>query len=221
MPLDAGRPLDADPAPKAPNGRRLSALLRELAADAGRERISAGDMLDAFGARAFGALLVIFAAPNTLPIPAPGLSALTGAPLILLSWQLMQGRPKPWLPAFLRDRSFARADFTAIVDRIAPVLDRIERMARPRLLPLSEAAGERAFGFLAVGLSAVLFLPLPFGNFLPGLALALAGVGLAERDGLAIIVGAVIGIVGLLVVSGSVYAILLAAVLLVEHMLGL
>jgi hypothetical protein len=221
MPLDDGRPFDPGAAPPFPNGRRLSVLLRELAGDAGRERISAGDMLDAFGARAFGALLVVFAAPNMLPLPLPGLSALTGAPLILLSWQLMQGRPKPWLPAVLRDRSFARADFLRMVERLTPVLDRIERMARPRLLPLTEAAGERAFGFLAVALSAVLFLPLPFGNFLPGLALSVAGIGLAERDGVAILAGVAVGLLGLLVVSGSVYAIALAAVLLIQHLLGL
>jgi hypothetical protein len=67
----------------------------------------------------------------------------------------------------------------------------------------------------------VLFLPLPFGNFLPGLALSVAGIGLAERDGVAILAGVAVGLLGLLVVSGSVYAIALAAVLLIQHLLGL
>jgi hypothetical protein len=215
-------PLDMRDAPAPLNGRSsLSALLLRLAADPARDRISAGDMLDLFGARAFGALLVVFAAPNMIPLPLPGLSALTGAPLVILAVQLLQGRRKPWLPAFVRDRSFARSDFLRMVDRLAPGLQRIERMTRPRLNWLTEAAAERIVGAFAVVLALILFLPLPFGNFLPGLALSLAGLGLLERDGLAVLAGGVVGAIGVLVVSGAVYGILLAAVLLVSHLLGL
>jgi hypothetical protein len=209
------------PAPAPGNGRRLSDLLRELAAEAHLERISAGLLLDRFGARAFGALLVIFAAPNMLPLPLPGLSALTGVPLLILSAQLVQRREKPWLPAMVRERSFARAHFAQAVDRLAPALERIERMTRPRLGLLVAPVAERVIGAGAMVLSLILFLPLPLGNFLPGLALSLVGVGLLERDGAAVALGGLVGALAVLVVSGAVAGIAIAAALLAQHLIGL
>ena len=55
-----------------------------LAEAAEGERVSLGDMVDAFDARAYGPLIVLFAAPNVLPVALPGISAVLGAPLILL-----------------------------------------------------------------------------------------------------------------------------------------
>ena len=75
------------------------------------ERISFGDLVDAFDGRAYGPLIVLFAAPNMLPVALPGISAVLGAPLILLTAQLMIGRRHPWLPGFLRRRSLARTGF--------------------------------------------------------------------------------------------------------------
>jgi len=39
-------------------------------------------------------------------------------------------------------------------------------------------------------------VPIPFAHNLPALALVLIGLGLIERDGLAILIGAAIGVVG-------------------------
>jgi hypothetical protein len=196
-------------------------MLRELADDDGRERVAMGDLLETFRERAFGALILIFAAPNAIPIPLPGLSALLGAPLVLLTAQLLIGREKPWLPAFIRNRSFARSEFATVVARIAPWIERGERLVRPRLLALTEPVGERLVGLAALLLALLLFSPLPFGNMLPGLALALIGIGLIERDGVAILAGAIAGIAGLALVSGAAYGLVVGAILLVRGAFGL
>ena len=88
-------------------GRRMSTILLGLAETAEGERVSLGDMVDAFDARAYGPLIVLFAAPNVLPVALPGISAVLGAPLILLTAQLMLGLHRPWLPGFLRRRSLS------------------------------------------------------------------------------------------------------------------
>jgi hypothetical protein len=201
------------------NGRSLSAMLRELAEDDGRERVSMGDLLETFRERAFGALIFIFAAPNAIPIP--GLSALLGAPLVLLTAQLLLGRPKPWLPAFIRNRSFARSQFATVVGRLVPWLERAERLVRPRLLTLTLPTGERLIGLAALLLALLLFAPLPFGNLLPGLALALFGIGLIERDGVAIIAGAIAGLAGFALVSGAAFGLVVAALFMVRSAFGL
>ena len=184
------------------------------------ERISVGDMLDAFDARAYGPLIVLFAAPNVLPVALPGISAVLGAPLILLTGQLMIGRHRPWLPDLLRRRSLARTSFEAMIARIVPRLQRIERMIRPRLLVLTGGTGKRVIGAVGMLLAAIVFLPIPFGNSLPGLALVLMAAGLLGRDGVAVLAGGLIGLVGLAVVSGFIWGMAQAALLFARHGLG-
>jgi hypothetical protein len=184
------------------------------------ERVSFGEMVDAFAARAYGPLIVLFAAPNILPVALPGISAVLGAPLILLTAQLAIGLQRPWLPGVLRRRSLARTDFARLVDRIAPRLHRVERMSRPRLLPLTGPVGKRLIGLTGLVLALIVFLPVPFGNAIPGLALVLMAVGLLGRDGVAVVAGAMIGLVGLAVVSGFVYGAAIAGSELLRHFFG-
>lgn len=87
----------------------LSQILFRIAEDETRARVSIGDIFEALGDRAFGALILIFALPNIVPTP-PGTSAITGAPLVFLAAQLMLGW-QPWLPGWITKRSLARADF--------------------------------------------------------------------------------------------------------------
>ncbi|HET9274022.1 MAG TPA: exopolysaccharide biosynthesis protein, partial [Methyloceanibacter sp.] len=75
-----------------PRGGRLSDILSALAADQTRERISIADLFEVMRDRAFGALMLIFAAPNVLPLP-PGASSVLGAPLIFIAAQLALARP--------------------------------------------------------------------------------------------------------------------------------
>jgi hypothetical protein len=202
-------------------GRRISSILEALPGAVAGERISFGDLVDAFDGRAYGPLIVVFAAPNILPVALPGISAVLGAPLILLTAQLMLGRPRPWLPGILRRRSLARPDFEWLVGRIIPRLRRIEAWIRPRLLLLTGVVGRRLIGAAGMALALLVFLPVPFGNALPGLALVLMAVGLLGRDGLAVLGGALVGAAGLAVVSGFIWGIMEAAVLFTRHGLGI
>src|SRR3989338_11279386 len=77
-------------------GRRMSELLKSIAADSTQERITIADLLSAMEGRAFGALLLLFAFPNILPSP-PGLAGVLGVPLVYLASQLILWR-RPFFP---------------------------------------------------------------------------------------------------------------------------
>jgi hypothetical protein len=202
------------------SGRRISGILQALAERTEGDRISFGDLVDSFSARAYGPLIVLFAAPNILPVALPGISAILGAPLILLTGQLMLGRRHPWLPGFLRRRSLARSSFESLVARIVPRLRQIERWIQPRWLTMTGIVGRRVIGAAGVVLATIVFLPIPFGNMLPGIALVLMAVGLLGRDGVAVLAGGLVGLVGLAVVSGFIYGIIVAGLALVRSGLG-
>lgn len=181
---------------------RLSSVLAGLAADRDVIRIRVFDGLSAMEDRAFGALLLVFAIPNVLPTP-PG-AGILGLPLVVLSLQLATGR-MPWLPETVSTKSLERQKFSALVDRAMPLLQRAERLLRPRMDSLLCPAAERALGWFCLLLSIVLLLPIPFGNMLPALAICILALGLLERDGLWILFGAAFGCAAIALVAGGLF----------------
>jgi hypothetical protein len=191
---------DTDAEPR----RRFSEILSDLASRPAAA-VSLGDVLDAFGDRAFGALMLVFAAPNMLPLP-PGLSAVLGAPLLFVTAQLMLGRPTLWMPRFIRRQSISRDFFVRLTTKLSPVLQRMERGLRPRLALLLHPVNERIVGAACLLLAIILLLPIPLGNIPPAWALAAFALGVLERDGLATLVGW-FGTIGSILILAAVSAI--------------
>ena len=195
----------------------LSQLLRLLADDTTRERIAVGDLMQALGDRAIGALLFIFAFPNILPVP-PGTSSVLGAPLVFLAAQLTFGM-RPWLPGFISRRSMSRTDFHKMVQHVAPWLERAEKLLRPRVSFLTFPPFEYLLGLVCLLLAIVLVLPIPLGNMLPALAISLLALGLIERDGYAIVAGVAAAAAATALVSGVIWGLIKAAVFMISQVL--
>lgn len=205
---------DADP-----DEPRFSALLKGQAQLLAGERVSLGQLLDGFGRRGHGALLVVLGAPNLIPLPLPGLSLISGLPLLILSFQVCLGRPAPWLPNWLRTRTLDVAAYQRVTSVVSRRLEGIEWLVRPRLTSLTTGWGRLALGLLGFVLALMLCLPLPLGNALPGLALALIGLALLERDGVTALVAAGVGLAGMAFVTLAGAAVAGAVVLVLQEVL--
>jgi hypothetical protein len=203
---------------RAEGADRLSAILLAIATAQDRDRISIGDLLDALRRRALGALMFIFAAPTALPMP-PGVSAITGAPLLFLSLQLMLGL-KPWLPRIITDRSLSRVDFERVVTAISPWLARAEGIMRPRFTFFAHRPAIYLVGFMCFVLAVILFLPVPLGNMLPSVAIAIMALGLLERDGVWIAIGLVVAVASIVVVWGVVWAMVFGTLFVLQNFFG-
>ena len=103
--------------------------------------------------------------------------------------------------------------------RVLPTICRIECLVGPRLIWLTNRRGEQIIGFFAFVLSVVLFLPIPFGNTVPALAIAMMALAILERDGVAAIAGTLVGLAGITVVSGVVLALLKGAVFVIQSVM--
>jgi hypothetical protein len=201
---------------KQPEGKkRFSQILDAVGADERRERVSVSDLMQAMDARAVAALILLFALPNVVPTP-PGTSSILGLPLLYLTAQMMLGK-LPWLPAFIADRSMTRNDFNSFVGRVTPLIARLERLLKPRLLFVTSATGERIIGGICFALAIVLALPIPLGNMLPALAISLMALGVLERDALWVVIGSFVGVLSMIIVSGVVWALAKAAVFLIVN----
>lgn len=198
-----------------PPQKRLSEILAELAADTSEERITLARLMQAMEARAYGALILIFAFPNVLPSP-PGLAGVLGLPLLFLSTRMMLGQT-PWLPQFIASRSVPRASFAVVIDRAMPWLQRAERLLRHRLSLLTTGPAQQVLGLFCLFLTLILVIPIPFGNLAPSLAMCLIALGVLERDGLWVIIGVVAGVLASVFVGGMGYALVKSAIFLLVN----
>ncbi|MEM6382763.1 MAG: exopolysaccharide biosynthesis protein [Pseudomonadota bacterium] len=159
----------------------------------GSSSVTLGTFTGALEERAFGLLMLALALPCCLPFVylIPQIVAL---PMLVLTGQMAAGRQAPWLPTTLRTRQIDIAAMQSVVGRGRKWFGWAERFARPRLLALSSPLASRVIGALLLVPSASILLPIPSTNTVPGIGVAIASIGLIERDGLLIIAGLLVGL---------------------------
>jgi len=175
---------------------RTSELLRAFAHSLDSDRVTLAEIVAGLGDRGLGVLIAIFALPNILPSTVPFGNVATGIPPLVFAVQLMLGVDHLILPDFLAKRKVGTHWLKAIAPKVASVLSWFERLLKPRMEWVTTARAEHFIGAIAIILAVVSTLPIPFGHNLPALGLVLIGLGLIERDGLAILIGATIGVLG-------------------------
>ncbi|MBU1346194.1 MAG: exopolysaccharide biosynthesis protein [Alphaproteobacteria bacterium] len=154
-----------------------------------------GELVNAFGERGFGALMVFFGLINAIASPIPGSTTVLGAPMLLICLQLVIRRDQLWMPAWLLRSSLPRANYRATITRVRRPLLFIERLSRPRLSIMSNEVCEVLIGIVTTLLTLIVMLPIFGGNLFPSLFVALFGFGLMQRDGF-LIVAAWLGVAG-------------------------
>jgi hypothetical protein len=179
---------------------RLSEVFAALAAEE-RDRVSIRDVVEALGDRSFAPVMILLAVPNAIPF-IPGSSTVLGLLLALVAVQLLAGRRRVWLPERLNRWSFDRDAFGRLVDKVTPWLVRFEKMAKPRFWPESYRLAERLAGAVAIVLSLMIMLPIPFANGVPAIAICLLALGISERDGVWLGAGLLVGAVAAGIVAG-------------------
>ena len=158
-----------------------------LDAAEGQDEVSVGDLLDAFGSRSFGPVLVLFGLLALFPPigAVPGVPVVLGAALLLVAVQFVVGRHHLWLPERIERVSFERARLEKADEKSRRWLERIDRVFTERLTFATGKTARKAAAVCAV-LHAFLMIPLEFVSLvaIPGVALTAFGVGLMARDGL-------------------------------------
>lgn len=176
---------------------------RAQKANADDDAISLGALSDGMEERAFGLLLLLLALPCGLPFVYL-LPQIVALPMLLLVAQMAMGRRSPWLPEKLRNRKLPIDRFLNVVAMARKYAGWLEKLAHERFAWITSQAATRIVGALLFIPCASILVPLPLTNTVPGIAVALAAVGLIERDGLFVLLGIVGGLiwVALLFIGG-------------------
>lgn len=172
-------------------GVRFSIELKALIARFGVERVRLDDLLAETKGRGFHFLLLLIALPFVGPIPLPGFSLPFGLVVTILGMRLAVGKP-PWLPGFLRARSFDPKFLAKVLLGTSRLMEWMEIFLRPRLgFVEAHVIFGRFAGFLigVSGLMLMLPLPLPFSNSLPAWTVIFLAAGALGHDGLFFLLG--------------------------------
>lgn len=174
-----------------PRPERTSTILARLATKNDQKTIDVGTIVDALYDRSF-VIIILFALPNAfLPV-----AWVLGLPILLFTVQMAIGRQEPWLPFVMRRQSFNQETFAKIINYVVHYLKRIESWLKPRWNFLTTNPMERLIGIYMTFLTIILLAPVPWGNALPSFGLAIIAAGLLEKDGVAIMVGSIVGALG-------------------------
>ncbi len=194
--------------------KRTSEIIAGVIANAeGDGNISVLEILELLGEKSFCLAILVLALPNCLPIPnVLAYSALTGIPIIILAIQMTIGRNTLWLPNRIINYTFSRRKFTNFLITVLPYIRKIERIFYPRMFLISLHLTERLVGVAFLLLGIVLSLPIPFGNLLPGFAIAFIAIGLMERDGAMMTAGILFGITSCFLIFTAFKALLIAVI---------
>ncbi|MEO0764556.1 MAG: exopolysaccharide biosynthesis protein [Pseudomonadota bacterium] len=190
----------------------ISDRLAQLVVDADGDTVTLGWILGQLHERAFGLFLLILALPCCIPF-LYGIPQVVALPLMFVSAQMLLGRRVPWLPAKLSTRTVTRQGLDNLSRRSGAWLKRIEAVSRPRLTALTNKPLDRVVGLALVLFSASILVPLPGTNTVPGFAVVLVAMGLLQRDGVLVLLGAALGTVwiGTLIFAGATLASLIKA----------
>jgi hypothetical protein len=181
--------------PDLPHGEDsapISRIVAEVAAAFPGERITLGEMAEAFGDRAFGMLSLLLLLPGLLP----GMASVFGTPLLLLGIQMGLGYRVPKLPGLLKRQSIKRSDLLRLASASSKGLRRIERYIKPRPGFFTSPPGERIIGWLTAYVAIMLILPGPGTNGPPAFGNIVMALGLIEHDSKVTALGVALTVAG-------------------------
>lgn len=188
-------------------GATASQILRELVEkNKSKETISLKEINECLNGCGFSILMILFAFPMAIPLPyPPGFTTILGMPLLLFSIQMLMGMSRPWLPDWIAKRTMKISHLEFAVLKTEKYFMYLESKLKRRLSYFSSSTGEKIIGAIAFLCSISIILPIMFGNAVPSAGICIMALGLLGRDGLIIIIGMIVGIVGLFVSAAVVY----------------
>ena len=181
-----------------------SDLLRKVKQHEGTV-ITLGALIAIFREGGFALLLILFASPLALPLPAVGIATVMSVPILFIAGQLAIGKRTPWLPEKLARKEIELDSLRKVINTILPWLEKIEHLIRPRITLFSTRIGCRLIGLVMMICACSVALPIPFSNTIPSMGIVLMSLGLLERDGVVILAGMVVGAIGVGITTAILY----------------
>ena len=172
--------------------------LDDLAARGTKVRVD--DVLDDFGRRSFGPIIMILALLEISPLGAvPGIPTTLAAIISLVALQLLFGRTHIWLPQFILNRAVESKKLHRAVRKLRGVARWLDDHSRGRLDALTKGISIKIAAIAILVLCATVppLEMLPFASSGPMIAIAAIGLALVVRDGLVMLLALALAVAAL------------------------
>jgi len=187
---------------------RLSEALEAARTAVSGHTVTLRELLGLVGEQGLLVFCAILAMPFLLPVTLPFMSTALGMPMLLIGSAVVLNRV-PWLPDRLIDHALPSETVQHVLERAAHAADRFEHLVRPRLLALTSTPLANSInGVVLVIAVLALMAPLPlvpFANTAPAIGVILLCLGMAERDGVVILLGHLVTLVAAVFVGTLLY----------------
>lgn len=158
-------------------------------------QIAVADLVDAVGPRSYGPFLLVPALLEISPLGGvPGVPTALAAVVVLFALQMLWGRKRLWIPAWLARRGVPAAKMNRLVTSTRPMAVRLDRWFHGRLRWLTAGLWIRLAALACIALACTV-PPLelfPFASSIPMAAIALIGLALLVRDGVLMVVASLL-----------------------------
>jgi len=149
--------------------------------------VRVGHLLDAAGRRGFGPVVLLVGVILVTPLSGiPGMPTLMGLMVLLTLGQILFGRTRFWLPAWITQRKVPRESLLRAIEWLRPWARKIDRRIRPRLTWMLKGPGLYATVLMCMVIGAAMPATevVPFSASIAGLALSVYGLAMVSRDGI-------------------------------------
>ena len=138
----------------------LTNTLKSLTKETEGKSVEVEDIISALKHRGFGPLLMAPALLIVLPTGAiPGLPAVCGFMILMISIQILIGKEHPWLPSKFKKISFSKQKLQKTSQAIKPYTQKIDKYVENRLAVFVESAVSKRFvAFISIILSTAIII---------------------------------------------------------------
>jgi hypothetical protein len=188
--------------PNSARPERPSVRLRKFMLAQRGKTLTVGGLIQAFGAKAPGVLLMILGIFLIIPKAGLPVGVIVSAGIVLVAAQMLLGRTHLPMPTQISERVLPNKHTRRLLLFSFRRFRWLEKHLKPRMNNFTGASMRPLLAIVMLLLAAVIALPIPFADIIPGVAVLLIGAGLVIGDGIAIIVGLGASVLGVSVVLG-------------------
>jgi hypothetical protein len=172
-------------------------ILYDLDELAEKDDVCIADVVEAFGNRSYGPLLLVPALLEITPVGAiPGVPTFLAVTIAIVAVQMLIGRSHVWLPGFIRKRSVSAEKLREASDKLRKPGKLLDRWFGKRLKTFTGKTAQRVAAVIIIALciSVPPLEVLPFASSGPMLAIACFGLAIMVRDGLLMLIAGAIAL---------------------------
>lgn len=167
---------------------KTSELIAGIVADFDRDgSMTIEELLRKMGHHGLALAILVLAISSVVAGIIPGFSTLMAVPIIFMCIRIMIGKSTVWLPKRIRGKSLSPRVIYGSLNRSIGPLKKMEKYLKPRLIFLTGGLFKRLLALTMLILAVVLAMPIPGGNFVPSMSIAIISLAILERDGLLVI----------------------------------